>query len=368
MAAGSETDFRRRFGRDPEIIGCAPGRVNLIGEHTDYNAGYVFPIVMKQQTCVQLARREDTIVRAWSANAGPTPDVLIYHLGAESVTGTWLDYLQGVTWALRAADHPITGFDVQVESGVPMGSGLASSAALEVAVLRALRHAFALPIHDVALAEIAHKAETEFVGVPVGIMDQMAASLADRRTALFLDTRSLEYERVPLPRGVEIVIVDSGVKHEHASGEYRVRRAECEQACIELGVTALREVTIVDEPRVERLPEPHRRRVRHVMTENARVMSAVAALRTGNLIRLGALLYASHESLRDDYEVSIPELDYLVAAAHSERDVVGARMTGGGFGGCALIVTTAGAAERVGEAVADRYAARYPHTPRVILP
>jgi galactokinase len=165
-----------------------------------------------------------------------------------------------------------------------------------------------------------------------------------------------------------LVVIESGIKHEHASGEYRVRRAECEQACTELGVASLRELTSADEPRIDQLPDTLRRRVRHVVTENARVLSAVAALKTGNLVRLGAVLYASHESLRDDYEVTTPELDYIVAAAQSERDVVGARMTGGGFGGSVLIVTTNGAAEDVGESVADRYAARFPHAPSVILP
>jgi galactokinase len=342
--------------------------VNLIGEHTDYNGGFVLPTAIPQHTRVELAPRGHTAVRVWSAAVDAAAPPRAYTVGAEARTGDWLDYVQGVTWALREAGHAITGFDARLESDVPLGSGLSSSAALEVGLLRALRSAFALALDHVQLALLGQRAENQFVGAQVGIMDQMAASLAEPGTALFLDTRSLAYERVPLPPSLEVGVVDSGVSHSHASGDYNTRRAECERACALLGVAQLRDLPLDVLPRLATLPEPLGRRARHVVTEDARVLEAVAALRAGDLRRLGDLFYASHASMRDDYAVSTPEIDLLVELARAEPDVYGARLTGGGFGGSIVLLARPGAGHAAATRIARAYADRTGRTPRVLLP
>ncbi|HEY9420721.1 MAG TPA: galactokinase [Thermoanaerobaculia bacterium] len=346
--------FSDLFGHEPEIRAEAPGRVNLIGEHTDYSGGFVLPLAIPQRTRVELARRQDSLVRAWSANM-ESQKAEEYRLGEEKPGQGWLDYVQGITRALREAGHELKGFELRIESDVPPGSGLSSSAALEVSLLRALREAFNLNLSDVELAQTGQKAENDFVGAPVGIMDQMASNLADESTALFLDTRTLSYEKVALPADAELVVIDSAVSHQHAGGEYRTRRREVERAAELLGVPRLGDLETQDLWRLATLPEPLDRRARHVITENARVRSAVAALRERDLPRLGKLLAASHESLRNDYEVSIPEIDRLVELASAEPDVYGARITGGGFGGSIVALARKGTGRAVGERVAARY-------------
>jgi galactokinase len=356
------SDFHALFGRAPSVTASAPGRVNLIGEHTDYNGGFVLPVPLPQRTVVELAPRADRAVRAWSAAA---PERLEYIAGAEAPGRGWLDYVQGVTAALAGARHPLSGFDFRITSDVPIGAGLSSSAALEVAVLRALRDAFGLPLDDLALALVAQRAENEFVGARTGVMDQMAASLGEPGKALFVDTLTLAHESLPLPPGVELVVVDSGVSHAHASGQYNVRRGECEAACRLLGVPNLRAVADLSH---RQLREPLARRVRHVVTENARVLAAVEALRAGDAHTLGALLAASHASMRDDYEVSTPEVDALVEIAQADADVLGARLTGGGFGGAVVILARAATGSAVAARVARAYTDRTRRRPTVILP
>ena len=245
--------------------------MNLIGEHTDYNDGYVLPAAIPQQTTVWLAATDDGNVRAWSGNVSGVEQELAFGLGMERPRAAWVDYVQGVTWALLRAGHTFPGFDMQVESSVPLGAGLSSSASLEVAVIRAIDQRFGLGLDAVEIARLAHTAETEFVGVPVGMMDQMAASLASTDAALFIDTRSLRHERVPIPSNVELLIINSGITHEHAGGEYRVRRRECEDAAQRLGVATLRDA-VAAAAVAARLPPPLDRRVRHVLTENERVL------------------------------------------------------------------------------------------------
>ncbi len=347
--------FETLFGRPPRVQVRAPGRVNLIGEHTDYNGGFVLPMAIPQQTEVHLAPREDGKVRAFSANLGAGGKVDEYELGQERRGQGWLDYVQGVTHVLCAAGLTVRGFDLWLRSDVPLGSGLSSSAALEIALLRGLREAFGLTLDDVRIALLGQKVETDFVGAPIGVMDQMASSLAQGSSAIFLDTRTLQYERVPLPPGIEPIVINSGVTHSHSGGDYRVRRAECERAAQLLGVPQLRDLPDTELPRALALPEPLGRRVRHVLTENARVLETVQRLRAGDVAGIGELLAASHVSLRDDYEVSCPELDLAVEAA-TGAGAVGARMTGGGFGGSAIALVRAAEADRVAAAVAEAFA------------
>jgi galactokinase len=346
--------FADLFGREPLVRADAPGRVNLIGEHTDYSGGFVLPLAIPQRTRIELAPRIGTLVRAWSAEIADGA-VEEYRLGDEAPRKDWLDYAQGITQVLRQEGYGLRGFDLRIESDVPLGSGLSSSAALEVSLLRALREAFGLDLDDVGIALAGQKAENDFVGAPVGVMDQMASSLADESTALYLDTRSLEYERIPMPQDAELVVINSGISHSHSVGEYRTRRQECERAAELLGVRQLRDLSTQDLWRLPSLPEPLDRRARHVLTENARVRSAVAALRERDLPRLGKLLYASHESLRNDFEVSIPEIDHLVELASEEPDVYGARITGGGFGGSIVAVARRGTGRQVGDRVTAQY-------------
>jgi galactokinase len=313
--------------------GAAPGRVNLIGEHTDYSGGLVLPLALPLVTNVALAPRGDRQVAIRSEKLGDAH----FELGKEERDGSFADYVKGVTWALARLGLAIeAGFDLDIRSDVPPGSGLASSAALLVATARALREALALPLDDLAIARLAHDAEHDFVGAPVGVMDQMVASMGTQGSAFFLDVRTLVHEDVPFPRDLAIVVIDSGVAHAHATGAYRERREECVRAATLLGVKELGEVDASRMDAVLALPAPLDRRARHVITENARVRDAADALRRGDAARLGALFDASHASMRDDYEVSVAEVDAIQAALRSEAGVFGARLTGGGFGGSVI--------------------------------
>jgi len=359
--------FSQRFGTPAATTAHACGRVNLIGEHTDYNDGFVLPTPVPQGTHVELTPRGDRRVRVASTTVGGGVTIE-YEIGREDQAGDWADYVRGITWVLREQGHALTGFDACVESGIPVGAGLASSAALLVALQRALRSAFDLALDDVALARFAQKAENDFVGARVGIMDPLAASLGRSGEALFIDTRSLATRVVPLPPAIELVVIHSGTGHRHAAGAYNQRRQECEAAAEYLGVPALRDAKIADLDRIAQLPGPLGRRARHVVTENHRVLEAVDALETARLEVFGELLVDSHRSLREDFEVSTPAVDALVQALLDEPGVLGARMTGGGFGGSVVAATRAGTATRVAERAAERYARETGETPVRIVP
>ncbi len=355
----SNHGFQDTFDRAPTVVADAPGRVNLIGEHTDYNGGYVLPMAIPQRTTVELATRTDDVVRLSSANVDH--EMPTYALGSEHRSRTWFDYVQGVTQSLREAGYTLHGFDARIDSRVPIGRGLSSSAALEVAMLRALREAFHLELDDVALALLAQRSENELVGAPVGVMDPLASSLGDEHTAVFIDTRSLHVERIPLPRDVAIAVIDSGVAHANVGGGYAQRRKECAEAARLLGVPQLRDAYALN--RIDELPEPLRRRAKHVVTENARVLAAVDAMRADDPVALGGLFVESHVSMRDDFEVSVPEVDAIVERALRDPAVYGARLTGGGFGGAVVVLTRAGEAR----AAANRIASDLPGA-TVVLP
>jgi galactokinase len=350
--------FRERTGRDPEGVWAAPGRVNLIGEHTDYNDGFVLPAAIDRLVLVAAGRRGDGRLRLWSLQAEPPADLELAGVGPGKVGG-WAAYPAGVAWALGQAGVELGGADLVVDGDVPAGSGLSSSAALECATATALADLGGAGLDRAALAGLARRAENEVVGVPSGVMDQMVSMLGRAGHALFLDTRSLGTEQVPLPleaAGLCLVVIDTRAGHRLVDGAYADRRAACEAAAAVLGVPALRDATVEQvEAAAEALGEEGLRRARHVVTENARVLEAVRLLRAGDLDRLGPLLAASHASLRDDYEVSSPELDTAVEAAGA-AGAVGARMTGAGFGGSALALARADLVGRIDEQVQAAFA------------
>jgi galactokinase len=352
--------FGEHFGGQPDGVWVAPGRVNLIGEHTDYNDGFCMPYALPHRTTVaaRLGKPGEWRVRSL---ASPTPA----DFGLEQVTsgarlGGWAAYVAGVVWALLDAGHEVPGADLLIDSDVPVGAGLSSSAALECAVLRTLHDLGGLDIPPAEQARLAQRAENDYAGVPCGIMDQSAAVLCEAGHVLFLDTRTGETAQVPFDvagAGLAMLVVDTRAPHELVDGEYAARRASCELAASLLGVPALRDVTVPDLPWTRgKLDEVTARRTRHVVTENARVLATMELLRAGELREVGPLLTASHASLRDDFEVTVPQLDTAVEAAVA-AGAFGARMTGGGFGGCVIALVEAAAAESVADAVAVAFAA-----------
>jgi galactokinase len=358
--------FEELYGRPAPVTSQAPGRVNLIGEHTDYNDGFVLPAALPLRTRVELAPHSRREVRAWSTAFADRPPVT-FPLETSAAAGDWADYVRGMVWALDGSRLD-RGFDIRIESTVPVGGGLSSSAALLIAVGRAMREAFNLELDDKQLALLARKAETDFVGAPVGIMDQMACSLADTSGALFIDTRTLEYVRLSLPAVAELLVIDSGIRHSHASGDYRVRRDECRRAAGLLGVSSLREISEHDLPAIDALPDPFKGRARHVVTENARVLATVDALRADDVKKVGRLFIMSHASMRDDYAVSVPEVDALVESAQSIDGVYGARLTGGGFGGAIVALTERGRAHAIGKSIVTEHNRRFPDRAAIVVP
>jgi galactokinase len=345
--------FVELFGAPAEADATAPGRVNLLGEHTDYHDGFVLPTTIPQRTHAAVRARADRRVHVWSA--GTSSEVEQYVLGSETPGRGWLDYVQGLTLALSRRGFELPGFDLRLHSAVPIGAGVSSSAALEVSVLRALRTRFALALDDVELARAAQAAETDFVGAPIGIMDQMASSVGRDGDVLFLDTRTLAFERIPLPGDADLVVIDSGIAHKHAGGDYATRRRESFDAAAQLGLGRLRDAGPDALVRLATLDPLLARRARHVITENQRVCDAVAALRRDDLQAFGRLMNASHTSMRDDYETSTPEIDLLVGIAQQDADTLGARLTGGGFGGAIVALVRAGAGAHVGARIVSAF-------------
>ncbi|HST72226.1 MAG TPA: galactokinase [Kocuria rosea] len=363
-------DLTRRFtevyGHAPDGVWRAPGRVNLIGEHTDYNDGFVLPFAIDRAAMVAVRLRRDggaghdvvALASTYAPDGGglSRAGFRVADLSPGSVAG-WGAYPAGVAHVLGTLDGvEVPGFELLLDSTVPVGAGLSSSHAVEVATLVALDDLLGLGLDRPAMARLTQRAENEFVGAPTGIMDQSASLMGRAGGALFLDCRTLDAEVVPLPlagHGLAVLVVDTKVAHSHADGGYGARRASCERGAAALGVTSLRDVA--DDADLGVLDEETGRRVRHVLTENARVLETVQRLRAGDVAGIGELLAASHASLRDDYEVSCPELDLAVEAA-TGAGAVGARMTGGGFGGSAIALVRAAEADRVAAAVAEAFA------------
>ncbi|MFI9247671.1 galactokinase [Streptomyces sp. NPDC053086] len=364
--------FAELYGARPEGVWAAPGRVNLIGEHTDYNDGFVMPFALPHQALAAVSRRTDGVLRLHSADIdGGTAAVTELRLDALAPQSdeNWTAYPAGVVWALREAGHEITGADVHLSSTVPTGAGLSSSAALEVVIALALNDLYALGLHRWKLARLCQRAENVYVGAPTGIMDQTASACCEQGHALFLDTRDLSQRQIPFDlaaEGLRLLVVDTQVKHAHSGGEYGKRRAGCEKGAALLGVDALRDVPYADlDSSLARLgDEEVVRLVRHVVTENHRVERVVSLLRSGETRAIGPVLTEGHASLRDDFRVSCPELDLVVDAALT-AGALGARMTGGGFGGAAIVLTEATDVDTVTKATEEAFAASGFPNPRV---
>ncbi|MCT2278140.1 galactokinase [Micromonospora chalcea] len=361
VADRATAGFRQRYGAEPAGRWAAPGRVNLIGEHTDYNDGFVLPFALPLRTVVAAAPGPDGRWTVWSELDDEPVEFGTAEADEPGGVDGWAAYVAGVVWALRAAGHDVPGARLAVASDVPVGSGLSSSAAIESAVLAALVDLGNLDLPAQAWPRLAQRAENDYVGAPTGIMDQSAVIRGRAGHALFLDCRTEEVEQIPFDldaAGLAVLVIDSRAPHRHADGEYAARRRSCEQGAAALGVAALRDVDVADvDAALARLDDETRRRVRHVVTENQRVLDTVALLRAGRVRDTGPLLTASHVSMRDDFEITVPEIDTAVEAALS-AGAYGARMTGGGFGGCVLVLVDADAADAVAAAVAEAYAKR----------
>lgn len=359
--------FTSYFNSESEIIVRAPGRVNLIGEHTDYNDGFALPMAIDRAVWLALRPRTDKTVRLFSLDIlTPTNASLQVYSAFELNSLTkgcgWLEYPKGIAYQLQEAGYELIGFDAVITGNVPRGAGLSSSAAVELAFARAFAAVSGLAWDAPRMAKIAQKAENDWVGVHCGIMDQMASAVCKEGHALFLDCRSLEIQHVPLPKGVSIVILDTSTRRGLANSAYNERRIQCEEAAHWFGVKALRDVSVDEfENRMrkeEKLDGVLLKRARHIITENARVLKAVEALKAGNVKRLGELFNASHDSLRDDFEVTNDALNIIVDCAREQEGCYGARMTGAGFGGCAVALVKEQNAKEFANAVSAAYRQR----------
>jgi len=346
--------FQDRFDAPPHFVIRAPGRVNLIGEHTDYNDGFVLPMALDRAVWLAVRPRDDGEVRLHSLDFGETAVFHLNHLYKEE--GHWSEYAKGVAWAMQNAGYELSGWEGVMWGDVPVGAGLSSSAAVELGAARVFTAVADIPWNPVRMALLAQKAENEWVGVNCGIMDQMVVAVAEANHALLIDCRSLETEAVPLPEDTAVIILDTATRRGLVASAYNERRQQCEQAAAFLGVAALRDVTLAVFTAVSSQLDPLiRQRARHVITENQRVLEAVAAMRRGDAARLGVLMNESHLSLRDDFAVSSPELDAMVEIAQAQPGCYGARMTGAGFGGCAVALVRGDTAVTFAQTTAQQY-------------
>ncbi len=358
-------DFTQRFGSPPSATVRAPGRVNLIGEHTDYNDGFVLPMTIDRAIWIALRPRSDRMVAAHSLDFAETIQFSLDRL--EKQTG-WMEYLKGVAWALQEAGHPLTGFDAVVAGDVPIGAGLSSSAAWELAAARAFSVTSGFAWNATQMALLGQRAENKWVGVNCGIMDQMISAAGQADHALLIDCRSLKTQAVPLPPVTVIVVLDTATRRGLVDSAYNERRAQCEAVAQFFGVKALRDVTLEQlNGKRDQLDRVAYRRARHVISENDRTLLAVDAMQHGEAIEFGQLMQLSHMSLRDDFEVSSSDLNIMVECAERQAGCYGARMTGAGFGGCAVALVRQDAAEAFSAGVTAEYHAATSLTPNIYI-
>jgi len=351
-------EFLLRFGREPKVS-RAPGRVNLIGEHTDYNEGFVMPAALEFVTLVAAAPRADRRLRVHSTTLGEMRE---FDLDAAArARHDWSDYVFGVAVMLEKSGRRLKGADLVVWTDVPLGAGLSSSAAIEVSAAHALLLSAGLPFEPVPVAKVCQRAENDYVGMRCGIMDQFVSARGVKGAALLIDCRTLESRNVPIAPNLRLLIANSKVRHQHAGGEYNARREACEEGVRLLRpalgpIAALRDVAPDElDANRKRLPDLIFRRCRHIVTENARVLEAERALKSGDFVACGKAMNASQASMRDDFEITCPEIDFLATLAQGLEGVYGSRMTGGGFGGCTVSLVEASAVERVTQALIDGY-------------
>ncbi|MEV0897969.1 galactokinase [Actinoplanes sp. NPDC049802] len=359
VSSAAAAAFTEAYGTEPAGLWAAPGRVNLIGEHTDYNDGFVLPFALPQRTVAAVGPAPDG---RWSVCSTLAPDPVTFGVTSPGEVTGWGAYVAGVVWALRDAGFEVPPVRIALASDVPLGSGLSSSAALESSVLTALIELGGLDVPLERRPALAQRAENVYVGAPTGILDQSASIRCLQGRALFLDCRSYQVEQIPFDlaaEGLAILVINSNAPHRHVDGEYGERRKSCEAAAAALGVPALRDVSTADlADAMERLDDDVlRRRARHIVTENQRVLDTVSLLRSGRVREIGPLLTASHASMRDDFEITVDQVDVAVQSA-LEAGAYGARMTGGGFGGCVLALIDADRADAVAAAVATAYEKR----------
>lgn len=358
--------FKSHFGTPPALVVRAPGRVNLIGEHTDYNDGFVLPMAIDRAVWIAARPRSGQRVVVHSLDFDQIVEFSL--AGMRHKGAGWTEYLRGVAWALQEAGYRLRGWEGVVAGDVPIGAGLSSSAALEMAAARTFAAVSGLSWDATTMAKLGQRAENEWVGMNCGIMDQMISAAGIAGHALLIDCRSLEAQPVPLPPGTAVVVLDTATRRGLVDSAYNERRAQCEAAARFFGVAALRDVNVAQfQAQADELDNLIRRRARHVVTENIRTLEAAEAMRRSDAVRLGQLMDASHVSLRDDFEVSSDELNVMVVCARQEEACYGARMTGAGFGGCAVALVRSEAAHIFAASVAARYQATTKLVPNVYV-
>jgi galactokinase len=352
--------FKQQFNCDPEVVCYAPGRVNLLGDHTDYNEGFVLPAAIDVGTTIAASRRDDSQVVAFAEGYSTEVDCFSLENITFSQTEMWRNYVRGTLKCLRETNSDFGGVNLAITGNVPQGAGLSSSASVEMAILKTIVDLYQLELEGVTAALLGQRAENEFVGCNCGIMDQLVSSLGLEGHAMLLDCRSLTYEDAPIPAGMVILVVNSNVQRGLVDSEYNARRQQCEEVVRVLDVRALRDVSLEQLNEAGNLSEEQYRRARHVITENARTVAAMTAMQASDIKTLGSLMGQSHDSLRDDYEVTTKELDGLVSIIKGViGDAGGVRMTGGGFGGCVVALIPADLESAVIAAVGVQYSPQF---------
>lgn len=349
--------FRNLYNRVPECLVQAPGRINLIGEHTDYNDGFVLPCAINYRTVIASAKRPDRQVRIYTSNFQKHDHFFLDRPIQKNHTQTWTNYVRGVFAILLEKYPEFLGCDLLVHSNIPLGAGLSSSASLEVSIATTLKTLYDLPISSQNLARLCQQAENRFAGCQCGIMDQLISTLGEKDHALLIDCRNLETRSIPIPPGLSIMIINSNVQHGLVNSEYNLRRQQCEEASRILRVPTLRDATAEQlESCKQQMPLTVYKRARHVVTENTRTLQAAKALSDHDLQTISQLLYASHQSMKDDFEITVPPIDFLVDLIKRESDgQVGARMTGGGFGGCVIALVPDDQVRKIRNSITKNY-------------